>query len=77
MAFLFAVGIIRNVNTQCGQSAELLVLERVVHIVASVLGKCAKACDLQVIYFWMRVCIGCKGIRGGTVDVSSTSEYGN
>jgi hypothetical protein len=50
-ALFFVVGIIRNINTSCGQSAK-----RVVRIVTTVRGKCAKACDCEgnlFIYFFV------------------------
>jgi hypothetical protein len=82
-ALFFVVGIIRNINTLCGQSAELLVLKQVVRIITTVRGKCAKACDCEGSLFFfgggggVRVGIGCKGFRVGTSDVPCINEYGN
>ena len=69
------MGVIRNINTLCGQSAELLVLEQVVRIVTTVRGRCAKACDYEGnLFFWMRVWIGCKGFGVGISDVPCINE---
>lgn len=53
-------------------------LEQVVHIVTTVRGKCAKACDCEGnLFFWMRAWVGCKGFRVGTCDVPCINEYDN
>jgi hypothetical protein len=63
-ALFFVVGIIRNINTLCGQSAELIVLEQVVRMVTTVRGKCAKACDCEGNLFFGCGCgLDAKGSR--------------